>query len=307
MSSAPSWGQALNPPIYLISVLPAVGVLLTARLGTGLDMGLDTGLDNGALTALLLATLAVVLLQHGINLLNDVSDWRLGADVEKHDSWVRYHHARPRDAAVHGVLSLVAGALLGLGVLLVTGQLWILAFAAPLVVLGYLYNAGRRPLSYTRLGEWVTGLCYGPGVYGCLWLLTGQPLDVGVLSGMLAFAALAVALLLSHQPPQIDTDRAAGKNSFAVRYGVVATQRSAVGLYLIFLTAFGVTLWLHQAGIIMVLVFAITGLIGAFKCVEPGPPSPRTILVAGTLALGLALALGLILGLTQPGVLPTSV
>ena len=296
MSSAPSWGQALNPPIYLISVLPAVGVLLTARL--------TNGLDNAALTALLAATLAVVLLQHGINLLNDVSDWRLGADVEKYDSWVRYHHARPRDAAVHGVLSLVAGALLGLGVLLVTGQLWILAFAAPLVVLGYLYNAGRRPLSYTRLGEWVTGLCYGPGVYGCLWLLTGQPLDAGVLAGMLAFAALAVALLLSHQPPQIDTDRAAGKNSFAVRYGVATTERSAVGLYLIFLVAFGLTLWLHQAGIIIVLVFAAAGLNGVIKCVTPGPPCPRSILKAGTLALGLALALSLALDLALPVMLP---
>jgi hypothetical protein len=35
----------------------------------------------------------------------------------------------------------------------------------------------------------------------------------------LAFASFAVARLLSHQPPQTATDRAAGKRSFAVRYG----------------------------------------------------------------------------------------
>ena len=52
--------------------------------------------------------------------------------------------------------------------------------------------------------------------------------------GMLAFAAFASALLLSHQPPQIETDRAAGKQSFAVRHGAALTRK--VALYLQVLT-----------------------------------------------------------------------
>ena len=52
---------------------------------------------------------------------------------------------------------------------------------------------------------------------------------------MIAFAALAVALLLSHQPPQIETDRRAGKLSFAVRFGVCTDRFTARLLFAVFL------------------------------------------------------------------------
>lgn len=226
----PTWWKALNPPIYLVSVLPGLGVPVLAAGELPNPVGL------------LLATLAVVLVQHAINLLNDAADWRLGADVEKFSSWVRYHDERPETAVRHGVLSLLAGGVLGLLVLWVQQQLWILWLALPLVGLGYLYNAGPRPLSYTHLGEWVTGICYGPGVFGCLWLVAGLQPGVGMLAGSLAFGVLAMALLLSHQPPQVDTDRCAGKRSFAVRYGATTTERVARLLFLVFILAIAAVL-----------------------------------------------------------------
>ena len=66
-----SWLEALNPPIYLVSVLPGVGVLLLAG---------EAPVHAGALW---LAVFGVVLLQHAINLFNDAADWRLGADVKR--------------------------------------------------------------------------------------------------------------------------------------------------------------------------------------------------------------------------------
>lgn len=219
------WREALNPPIYLVSVLPGLGVPLLSGEAAIHSWGL------------LLATLGVILLQHAINLFNDAADWRLGADVDKHDSWVRVHAGNVRPVVVHGVISLVLGGLLGLLVLWRQEQWWILFAATPLLILGFLYNAGPRPLSYTHFGEWVTGLCYGPGVFGGLWLVAGLAADFRMLAGSIAFAALAMALLLSHQPPQIDTDRAAGKRSFAVRYGAATTRRSAYGLFVLFAVA----------------------------------------------------------------------
>ncbi len=236
------WREALNPPIYLVSILPGLGVWWLARGDVQFTLGL------------LLATLAVVLVQHAINLYNDAADWRLGADTEKHDSWVRVHDQRPSVAVVHGTVALLVGGLLGIVVLWLQDQLWLMAVALPMVGLGYLYNAGEKPLSYTHLGEWVTGLCYGPGVFGCLWLVAGRPADASWVAGSLAFAALAVALLLSHQPPQIETDRRAGKYSFAVRYGVRATRLTARVLFTVFVVAMlagaasrddSVVWWLH--------------------------------------------------------------
>ncbi|MGB5261794.1 MAG: prenyltransferase [Gammaproteobacteria bacterium] len=260
------WWGALNPPIYLVSILPGLGVVLLA------------GDSPIWLTGLSLGTLAVVLIQHAINLLNDVSDWRLGADTEKYDSWVRVHAEDTRLATLHGLISALAGTLLGVALLIWSDRLWIMVIAAPMVMLGYLYNAGPRPLSYTFLGEWVTGLCYGPGVFGCLWLLAGLPLEPVTGLGALAFATLAMALLLSHQPPQIETDRAAGKHSFAVRYGATRTRQAARWLAVLFVVSTGIGLGLGEPRPATAAVFTVTGL-AAIVYLWRSYPNPRRILL----------------------------
>jgi 1,4-dihydroxy-2-naphthoate octaprenyltransferase len=272
MTAPSGWREALNPAIYLVSLLPGLVVLMHA--------------DGAARGAVLAATFAVILLQHAINVLNDVADWKLGADVEKWDSWVRVHSGT-RAAGWHGAASAIAGSLLGLLVLLATHTLWILGVAAPLVVLGYLYNAGPRPLSYTQLGEWVTGVCYG-GVFACLWLLAGKPFGSAAVAGTLAFAAFAVALLLSHQPPQIATDRAAGKHSFAVRYGADTTIRVARGLFACALVALAANLWLAGMQGAGALAFSVVAL-AAIGNVWRSTPNPRGILLQGALAIGVAM------------------
>jgi 1,4-dihydroxy-2-naphthoate octaprenyltransferase len=256
--------KALNPAVYLVSVLPGVGVALLAH-------------QDIWWAGLVTATFAVVLLQHAINLFNDVSDWRLGADVEKHDSWVRAHAGDLRVATLHGALSAVAGILLGIATLVVADKLWILLVATPVVLLGYLYNAGERPLSYTSLGEWVTGLCYGPGVFGCLYLLAYGNIDLPGAIGMLTFGALAMALLLSHQPPQIETDRAAGKHSFAVRYGREMTVRAAWGLYLLALFSFALAAYLADQALVLGAFLACGGVVLLLSL--PKTPNPRLFML----------------------------
>ena len=273
MDSAPggadaSWREALNPPIYLVSVLPGLGVPLLAQ----------APLEHWG--GLVLATLAVVLVQHAINLFNDAADWRLGADVEKYDSWVRVHGRQPQVAMLHGGVSLLLAGLLGLGLLWYQDQLWIMLIALPMVALGYLYNAGSRPLSYTHLGEWVTGICYGPGVFGCLWLVAGLQPDAAMLAGMLAFAALAVALLLSHQPPQIETDRRAGKLSFAVRFGAARTVFAARLLFTVFVTAVAAVLAFSSPPAVAVTMLLLALAVGVR--VATGAVAPKRILLAAS-------------------------
>ena len=240
------WWQALNPAIYLISILPAVGVILIS--------------DSIFLEGIIMATAAVVLLQHAINLFNDVSDWRLGADVNKQDSWVRVYNGNTGIVNRYAIMSFFIGGLLGLLVLHLSDKYWILLFASPVLLLGYLYNAGTKPLSYTALGEWVTGLCYGPGVFGCLYLLSNNELTLSAFLGMFTFGCLAMALLLSHQPPQINDDRAADKKSFAVRYGQEITILTARYLFVAALVSFSVGLYL-TGDVIMVAAFLLMAMI----------------------------------------------
>ena len=229
------------------------------------------------------ATFAVVLLQHGINLLNDAKDWQLGADTEKHNSWVHIHNGNALTVFYHGMISLLTGGILGLLILALHQKLWILGFALPLVVLGVLYNVGSRPLSYTALGEWATALCYGPGVFGGLWFIAAQPFNEISLFSMVAFAAFSTALLFSHQPPQIETDRQAGKNSFAVRHGASATYRVSVML-LVTSLFFLAMACLGSQDLLTTTVF-ILGAIVTVVWIKKVGPNPRRILLSATLVL----------------------
>ena len=247
------WWQVFNPAIYLISVLPAIAVIILAGENSVWKQGL------------IFSTLAVVLLQHAINLFNDVSDWNLGA--------------------IHALISIFSGGILGLSVLIVGDKLWLVFIALPLIGLGYLYNAGKSPLSYTWMGEWVTGLCYGPGVFGCLWLVAGLELNLSAVMGMLAFAALAVSLLLSHQPPQFETDKQVGKKSFCVRYGIQKTRQVSVLLFTIALLLIGAGLSINHS--IPYLQYGSFSLIMIFSIYlfKVGPNPKRVLLLSSTILL----------------------
>ena len=225
MSSIPKtselgFWEVLNPPIYLVSLLPGLVVIQWNhyRFGWGL----------------LLGVIGVILLQHGINVFNDLVDGQRGADSEKRESWLLYQQ-KPERVRLHGGVTLVMGFVAGVVGLWITETLWIFPLVGLMTLLGVSYNLGPKPISYGKLGEWVTGICYGPGVFIGYWVLSGRDiLDWRVLAGSIGCGAIAVSCLLSHQPKQILTDAAVGKNSFAVRHGAQSTLRWARGTLILF-------------------------------------------------------------------------
>ena len=202
----------LNPRIYLISILPALALFTPNQAGQGLR--------------LVWATFSLVLLQHGVNLLNDLEDDRRGADDNKSDSWIR-HFKNSAILQKHGLAFFFSGIFLGLLCLLHFQNLGVVLWSAPFVWAAWAYNKSDKPISYSRFSEWVTAACYGPGVVVSLALLCNQSLNLRTISLSLAFAALAAAVLLAHQIPQISDDQKVSKQSFALRHGA-RTPRGAL-------------------------------------------------------------------------------
>jgi 1,4-dihydroxy-2-naphthoate octaprenyltransferase len=269
--SSKRW-QVLQPAIYLISILPGLvwAILLPS---------------TASRLALFLTTLSVVLIQHGINVLNDAIDWKKGADTEKELSWVHFHHLNLNAVSTHGLVSFFSGALLGSLLVFLNHRPEVFIVALPLLLLGYGYNSSQWTLSYTNLGEWVTGLCYGPGVFGCMgYLLTGE-MTIPLCLGSLAFAFLAVAVLLSHQPPQILSDFLAGKLSFAVRHGVKRTFLIAKFLAFISLSLLTSIFCLNSNSVTAFLLFSLGGILVLIQQIKK-QVSPQSILIS-SLALAL--------------------
>ena len=259
LSSARRW-QVLHPAIYLISVLP--GLFWSVVLP-----------DKYSRFDLAITTLSVVLIQHGVNVLNDFIDWKKGADSEKEISWVHLHHLNLRVVQFHGLLSFILGISLGCLVVVHHQSFKVLYVALPLVALGYSYNASQWTLSYTALGEWVTGLCYGPGVFGCMGYLFEKKITTITLLGSLAFGFLAVSVLFSHQPPQILTDFLSGKSSFAVRHGAKRTffvSKIFSALALVFLSTLLFLITSNSISVFALFIFEIF-LLFRIKRLKPSP------------------------------------
>jgi 1,4-dihydroxy-2-naphthoate octaprenyltransferase len=123
-------------------------------------------------------------------------------------------------------------------------------------------------------------------------LLANGRFSLAVIPGSLAFFSLAVALLLSHQPPQITTDRQAGKRSFAVRFGARLTRQTARLLYLAFLLSFAVVVWQAGLGNLALTVCGIGAGVSGLLVLQ-SRPSPRLILAGATLVVLATLLAGL--------------
>ena len=97
-----------------------------------------------------------------------------------------------------------------------------------------------------------------------------------------AFAAFATALLFSHQPPQIETDRQAGKQCFAVRHGATVTYRVSAVLLATTLGLLALAFGLGSRGLASTLPFVLASVVAVIWVVRVGP-NPKRMMLSSTL------------------------
>ncbi|HUF61267.1 MAG TPA: 1,4-dihydroxy-2-naphthoate octaprenyltransferase [Verrucomicrobiales bacterium] len=161
-------------------------------------------------------------LQIATNLFNDAIDFRKGADTAR--------RLGPDRVTAQGRLSpgqVIGGALALLGLAVVCGAVlfrergWlVVAIGLPSLYLCYGYSGGPLPLAYRGLGELFVFLFFGLiAVAGSAFVQSGAwPADAwiaGAQTGLLSTALIAVNNLRD-----IEEDRASGKRTLAVRFGL---------------------------------------------------------------------------------------
>jgi 1,4-dihydroxy-2-naphthoate octaprenyltransferase len=204
------WILALRPRTLPAAVAPVlVGTAAAARAGAWHPL-----LAAGALAVALL-------LQIGANLLNDVGDFRRGADGPGRLGPVRVVQAGllpVRQVAAAGLGCLALAALLGL-LLAARGGWPLLAVGAAAIAAAALYTLGPWPLAYHGLGEPCVLLFFGPvAVAGTELVQAGRVSPAG-LGASLPVGLLAAAILAVNNVRDVDGDRRAGKRTLAVRLG----------------------------------------------------------------------------------------
>lgn len=215
LTTIQTWLMAARP-----KTLPAAAAPVIAGSAVAFSEG---GFRAGpALTALL----GALLLQVGANLANDVFDYYRGADNAQRLGPVRVTQAgllTPRQ--VFGGMWFVFGLAALLGVYLITVAGW------PVVVIGLAsilaavaYSGGPLPFGYFGLGDLVVFVFFGPVAVCGTYFVQAGTVSPGALVSSIPMGLLTTAILVVNNLRDIETDRAAGKRTLAVRLGIRGTQ-----------------------------------------------------------------------------------
>lgn len=228
------------------------------------------------------ALFSAIFIQIGTNLFNDLKDHETGVDTENRVGPTRALHKgmiSPKQQKILSHLSFIAALLLGIP-LVVHGGIPIIVIGLVSIFLGYAYS--MEPLNLSRNGTAEIFVITFFGLIPCAtldWLHQGVVTSKSILLGLI-FGLIATSLLAINNLRDLETDRASGRKTIAVRFGeaiarfevLVTFVTALVILCLGFPTIFHI-LWVPIAvavslqilkgakGAVLNLCLALTGLV----------------------------------------------
>ena len=228
--------QLAGPHTWVAAVTP----ILLAYTYTGITY---SGNINFFLALILL--IISVAMQSAVNVLNDYFDFKKGTDSlensseDAFDAVLVYHNINPKTVLIYAIALLVVAGALGIYLVIITD--W------PLLVIGLLgalavvlYSAGRTPISYLPIGEFVSGIVMG----GLITLASCY-----VLSGILDLRVLLISLpcivgigmiLFTNNTCDIEKDILAHRKTLSVVLGrqtAMRIYRATIVLWLLIIIA----------------------------------------------------------------------
>jgi 1,4-dihydroxy-2-naphthoate polyprenyltransferase len=179
--------------------------------------------------AAIAAALGSLLIQIGTNYANDYFDFRKGADAHRRLGPLRVTQAGLVTPHAMKIATIIVFSLaLLVGVYLVSrGGLPIVVIGLLSILFGVLYTGGPWPLGYNGLGDIFVLIFFGPVAVGGTYYVQTLSITAPVLVAGLAPGLFSVAILTVNNLRDIDSDRATGKRTLAVRCG----RRFAVAEY----------------------------------------------------------------------------
>ncbi|WZH35140.1 MAG: 1,4-dihydroxy-2-naphthoate polyprenyltransferase [Microbacterium enclense] len=227
--------------------------------------GAATLVDDQLHWVIALACLAVAFaLQIGVNFANDYSDGIRGTDDVRvgPGRLTGGRKAEPRTVLIVALAFFALAALVGLALVVRTGQWWLLAVGAVCIIAAWFYTGGKRPYGYNAMGELFVFVFFGlVATLGTTWVQV-QEIPQEAWFGAVAAGLLACAVLLANNLRDIDQDRLAGKRTLSVLIGRRPTQ---VLFTLFVLVPFGISAFL--ALVYPVAWLTLLGLLGALSAV----------------------------------------
>ena len=216
LAAPQTWSASVMPPILAASLAIAW-----------------TGTLQILLFFSLLAT--SVCLQCAVNTLNDYSDFMEGVDRRENcddptDASIIYHEYEPVLAFVIGMGFILLGLLCGLYAIIKVGP-ELLIFGAIGAAIVFLYTYGFLPLSYTPIGEALSGIAMGGVItIACVYALTSGALPAApsmLFAGQASIPLIITIglIMLTNNTCDIEKDLESKRLTLPVRIGRKAAQK----------------------------------------------------------------------------------
>lgn len=236
-----------------------------------------------------------VLMQAAVNTFNDYYDYVKGADsaddnVDPTDAVLVYNNVNPRAALALAIGFLAAAFLLGAYVIWVAG--WIpLALGVAGAVIVVLYSAGKTPISYLPIGEFVSGFVMGgliplasyqalTGVFDLRALLWAVPTILGV--GLIMF---------TNNTCDVEKDAESGRRTLSVLLGrerARALYHGVVYAWVVAIVALVAVFFTNGLVVMPFMLLASYPLLKALLC-NPLAPAARIGAMAQVCSVNIAL------------------
>jgi 1,4-dihydroxy-2-naphthoate polyprenyltransferase len=238
MSLNPS-GEPSNMEAWLLAVRPktlpagAVPIVLASALAAA----------DGVFRPVpaLVALICALGIQIATNFINEIYDFRKGADTRE--------RLGPTRTVASGIISertmirvsaglMISVFLLGLYLVAIGG--WpVLLIGVLSLLFAWAYTGGPFPIAYSGLGDVFVFIFFGLVAVGGTYFVQSQSLSLPVLLAAAAPGAFSVNILLVNNIRDIDTDRKVGKMTLPARIGA---PRARMLYVLLMLLAYSVPL-----------------------------------------------------------------
>ena len=203
------WVLGARPKTLGAAIAPViVGTAMAAPVG-------NISFING-----LLAAIVGLALQVGVNFANDYSDGIKGSDAVRVGptrlvaSGLASAAAVKRAAMISFLVAAVAGLLLAYRV-----NWWLLAVGVAAIIAAWYYTGGKSPYGYRGFGEVSVFVFFGlVATVGSYFVQTEQISLTSMAAGV-SLGLLSMALLIVNNLRDLATDKAANKQTLAVKLG----------------------------------------------------------------------------------------
>ncbi|WP_019136249.1 1,4-dihydroxy-2-naphthoate polyprenyltransferase [Cellulomonas massiliensis] len=287
MTTLSDWVAGARP-----RTLPAAAAPVLVGTGAAAQLGSEH------LGAAALALGLALALQVGVNYANDYSDGVRGTDVDRVGPMrlTASGTARPGHVKAAAFGAFGVAALLGIALVALSGQWWLLAIGALCIVAAWFYTGGRRPYGYRGLGEVAVFVFFGlVAVLGTTYTQAGR-LSGPAYLGAVAVGLLACALLMANNLRDVPTDALVGKRTLAVRLGE-RRARQLYGAFVILPVVLGAACaaWAPWCLLVLILLAPAVILAVVVRLGASGRALVPVLAFTGQLelAFGVLLAIGL--------------